>query len=144
MHKASLVTIVVLLTAAFAVAQMPSAPSQAPGARPSQTSPTNPNQNIPPDQAAPPGGNSQASPAGAENSVEGCLGGSVGSFTITDKTGTAYQLQLPPTADASKISQHVGEEIRVSGAMAGKNAIQVTKMSKIGEKCGAAGSTPSK
>ena len=33
-------------------------------------------------------------PAG-ETSIEGCLGGSAGNFTLTDKSGMSYQLQLP-------------------------------------------------
>jgi len=58
-----------------------------------------------------------ASAAGAGNSVEGCLGGSAGKFTIIDKAGTTYDLQLPASADSSKLNSHIGEEVRVSGTM---------------------------
>jgi hypothetical protein len=54
---------------------------------------------------------------GAGNSVEGCLGGSAGKFTIIDKAGTTYDLQLPASADSSKLNSHIGQEVRVSGNM---------------------------
>jgi hypothetical protein len=53
----------------------------------------------------------------AGNSVEGCLGGSAGKFSIIDKAGTTYDLQLPATADSSKLNSHIGQEVRVSGSM---------------------------
>jgi hypothetical protein len=55
--------------------------------------------------------------ASAGNSVEGCLGGSAGKFTIIDKAGTTYDLQLPASADSSKLNSHIGQEVRVSGTM---------------------------
>lgn len=50
----------------------------------------------------------------AENGgmVQGCLGGSDGSYTLTqDSTGTVYKLN----ADDSKLKEHVGHEVAVSG-----------------------------
>jgi hypothetical protein len=47
--------------------------------------------------------------------VQGCLGGSGNAFTVTDKSGTSYQLQLPAGADASNLKPHIGEEVRVEG-----------------------------
>lgn len=58
------------------------------------------------------------SPAG-QNSVQGCLGGSGNNFTVTDKTGTSYQLQLPAGANASALKPHIGEEVRVEGTTSG-------------------------
>ena len=49
--------------------------------------------------------------AGGQMSVEGCLSGSNGNFTITDKNGTSYQL----TGDSAKLSEHVGHEVKVTG-----------------------------
>lgn len=43
--------------------------------------------------------------------VEGCLSGSNGNFTLTDKTGMSYQL----TGDTAKLSEHVGHEVKVTG-----------------------------
>ena len=49
--------------------------------------------------------------AGGQMTVEGCLSGSSGSFTLTDKNGTAYQL----TGDTAKLTEHVGHEVKVTG-----------------------------
>jgi hypothetical protein len=150
MRKTFLVTMILLVVTAWAVAQQGSNRPVAPGAdnRPS----------------APSTDNSQASqPSAAGISVEGCLGGSAENFTVTDRTGTTYQLQLPQNADTSKLSQHIGEEVRVTGTITGgndsgaaspgdragssagagsaagssmQNSINVTKMDKIGDTCG--------
>lgn len=47
--------------------------------------------------------------------TEGCLGGSDPHYTITDTTGTTYQLNIPPKADTSKLASHVGESVQVAG-----------------------------
>jgi hypothetical protein len=47
--------------------------------------------------------------------TEGCLGGSNPNFTITDKAGTTYKLNIPPSADTSKLGAHVGEPVAVAG-----------------------------
>jgi len=52
--------------------------------------------------------------AGGETSVKGCLSGASGSYTLTDDNGTAYQL----TGDTSKLAEHVGHEIKVTGTSA--------------------------
>jgi hypothetical protein len=56
------------------------------------------------------GQNAQTS-TGGEKTVTGCLSGSNGSYTLTDKHGTSYQL----TGDTAKLSEHVGHEVRISG-----------------------------
>ena len=53
----------------------------------------------------------QNSAAAGEKTVTGCLNGSDGNFTLTDKHGTSYQL----TGDTAKLSQHVGHEVKVTG-----------------------------
>lgn len=52
---------------------------------------------------------------GSTSVTEGCLGGSSPNYTITDKAGTTYKLNLPPTADPTKLSSHVGESVQVAG-----------------------------
>jgi hypothetical protein len=46
---------------------------------------------------------------------EGCLGGSAPNYTLTDKSGTAYKLNMPANADISKLASHVGESVQVKG-----------------------------
>jgi hypothetical protein len=69
----------------------------------------------------PPGASSSSSgqlPGGAgSNIIEGCLGGSAPNFTVTDKAGTTYNLDLPQSADSSSLSQHVGESVKVMGGV---------------------------
>jgi len=62
--------------------------------------------------------------------VEGCLSGSNGNYTITDKNGTSYQL----TGDNAKLSEHVGHEVKVTGttASAGTGASGSTESSAGG------------
>ncbi|HXJ89068.1 MAG TPA: DUF5818 domain-containing protein [Candidatus Binatia bacterium] len=55
---------------------------------------------------------------GGHMTVEGCLSGSNGNFTLTDKNGTSYQL----TGDPAKLSEHVGHEVKVTGSSASAEA----------------------
>jgi|SRR4051812_43939369 len=63
-----------------------------------------------PNSAAGSGQMSQSS-ANGETTVQGCLSGSSGSYTLSDKNGTTYQL----TGDTAKLSDHVGHEVKVTG-----------------------------
>ena len=54
---------------------------------------------------------SDAGQASGSQSVEGCLSGSDGKYTLTDKQGTTYQL----SGDTSKLAEHVGHEVRITG-----------------------------
>lgn len=64
----------------------------------------------------------QANPSkagsGSETTVQGCLQGSSGSFTLTDKAGTAYQL----SGDTSKLTEHVGHEVQIKGTTSASNS----------------------
>lgn len=53
-----------------------------------------------------------------ETTVEGCLQGSGGSYTLMSDTGAAYQLQ----GDTSKLSKHVGHEVEIKGTTSGSNS----------------------
>lgn len=106
------VTLFMLASIAWAAAQQPgsardpgsgqaTAPSsQAPGATQSQPSGD-------PNQASGPAANAPV--------TEGCLGGRDPNYTITDKAGTTYKLNIPANADTSKLSSHIGEPVQVLG-----------------------------
>jgi len=87
---------------------------------PSQTSPS-------PSRTTPAG-------TGAETTVQGCLSGSSGSYTLTDKNGNSFQL----TGDTAKLSEHVGHEIKVTGTPSSASASPSdgTDSSKAGEASG--------
>lgn len=65
---------------------------------------------------SPPSSGQGAQSSASQDSVQGCLGGSGNAYTVTDKSGTSYQLQLPPGADPSSLKPHIGEEVRVEGS----------------------------
>jgi Protein of unknown function (DUF5818) len=56
-------------------------------------------------------GQEKSANTGNQMTVQGCLSGSEGNYTLTDKSGNTYQL----TGDTAKLSEHVGHEIKVSG-----------------------------
>jgi hypothetical protein len=92
MKKMLATTLFMLATLAWAVAQQPSNPPDRSGGQPGSQDQT---VNAP--------------------VTEGCLGGSNPNFTITDKAGTTYKLNIPPSADTSKLGAHVGEPVAVAG-----------------------------
>jgi hypothetical protein len=121
MRKTSLITAVLLLSAVWAVAQTsPSSPqSTTPGA--SSQQPTSPSSTSPSQQPATPDTSSTTQTTTTQttqtstdsaNSIEGCLSGSAGNWTLTDQSGKTWQL----SGDTSKLSDHVGHQVRVSGA----------------------------
>ena len=50
--------------------------------------------------------------------VQGCLQGSGGSYTLTADSGTIYQL----TGNTSELSAHVGHEVEITGKSSGSIA----------------------
>lgn len=118
MRKSFLLTAVLLLSCAWAVAQTsPSSPSQS--TQPSTQSPstTSPSSTSPsaqqPDTSSSgsAGATSGATSSDKGNAIEGCLAGSAGSYTLTDASGTSYQL----AGDTSKLADHVGHQVKVWG-----------------------------
>ena len=63
-------------------------------------------------QDAPPAGNpSDHTTSAHASTVQGCLQGSNGSFTVTDKSGSAYEIQ----GDTSTLAKHLGHEVQITG-----------------------------
>lgn len=58
-----------------------------------------------------PSASSQDKSDTSKTTIEGCLAGSVGTYSLTDKSGTTYQL----TGDTSKLLAHVGHTVQVTG-----------------------------
>ncbi|MGA8540861.1 MAG: hypothetical protein WB566_15265 [Terriglobales bacterium] len=51
--------------------------------------------------------------AGGEQSVQGCLSGSDGNYTLMAKNGTHYKL----TGDTAKLAEHIGHEMKITGTV---------------------------
>ncbi len=92
--------------------------------------------------------------AGGHMTVEGCLSGSNGNYTLTDKNGNSYQL----TGDTAKLSEHVGHEVKVmgsssaagasssgstTGASGSQQSLQVTSVKHVSKSCQAGAGTMS-
>jgi hypothetical protein len=75
-------------------------------------------QTAPPASSSSQSGMSSSSGSSGQTSVEGCLQGSNGSFTLTDKAGTTYQL----SGDTSKLAEHVGHEVQITGTTSAATA----------------------
>jgi hypothetical protein len=77
------------------------------------------------------GGSSPSTNSGSSTTVEGCLSSNNGNYTLTDSHGNNFQL----TGDTSKLSEHVGHTVKITGAMSSASA------PSTGETGGAMGST---
>jgi cytoskeletal protein RodZ len=145
MKNMLVVTLFMLATLAWAAAQQSgSAPDRSSGqaSSPSSRAPSaGQSQPSTPGSADQAGSQDQASSAPV---TEGCLGGSDPNYTITDKAGTIYKLNMPPNADASKLAPHVGESVQVVGDVkdtnkAGSASIDVQGVGRGAGKCPASG-----
>jgi hypothetical protein len=121
MKKTSLITAILLLSAAWTVAQTsPSSPqSTTPGA--SSQQPTAPSSTSPSQQPATPDSSATTTTTTTQttqtstdsaSTIEGCLSGSAGSWSLTDQSGKTWQL----AGDTSKLSDHVGHQVRIVGS----------------------------
>ena len=95
MRKLFLLVSVLLLGACWAVAQDSSSQTN-PGSSRSESASS---------------GQTGSTNANGQVTVEGCLSGSSGNYTLSDKNGNTYQL----TGDTAKLSEHVGHEVKVTG-----------------------------
>jgi len=89
--------------------------------------------------------------SGNEKSVEGCLSESNGSYMLTAKNGTMYQL----SGDAATLKEHIGHEVKITGTMASNSSgmsngsamgnsehtIDVTSVKHISKTCQSGGGT---
>ena len=101
MRRLVLLLSVLLLGACWAVAQ-------------DTTSQTNSNSS----ETSASSGQTSSATASGTTTVQGCLSGSSGNFTLTDKNGNTYQL----TGDTAKLSEHVGHEVKVTGTTSSASA----------------------
>ena len=101
MAKVWMLAVILVCSAAWLVAQDQSSPSSS-----SPTSSSSGAQSTSSGQGSP-------STSSGETSVEGCLQGSSGSYTLTDNSGMTYQLG----GDTSKLAEHVGHEVKITGTM---------------------------
>jgi len=70
-------------------------------------------------QNSPPSAQKGSTTAGAHShTVEGCLSSSNGKYTLTDMHGKTYEL----TGDTSKLAEHVGHEVKITGTESSSNA----------------------
>lgn len=145
MRKGYLITSILLLSSVWLMAQstpsstqQPSTPSTTDQSSPSATSPsqsTTTTQTTTTDTT-------QTSSSGS--SIEGCLSGSAGSYTLTDTTGKTWQL----AGDTSKLTEHVGHDIRLTGsegnggASGSSSSASGSSASSTGAGAGASGSQP--
>ena len=127
MRKTSLITAILLLTAVWAVAQ--TSPNSSPqSTTPNASSQTSPSSTSPSQQPATPDTSSTTTQttttqttqtsSDSSNSIEGCLNGSAGNWTLTDQSGKTWQL----AGDTSKLSDHVGHQVRIMGTDSSSSA----------------------
>jgi hypothetical protein len=114
MRKLYLITSILLLSSVWLVAQTsPSSPgsaTQQPSTDQSSPSATSPSQASPTQSTAP----DTTQTSTSNSSIEGCLSGSSGNYTLTDTAGKAWQL----SGDTSKLTEHVGHQVRITGSEA--------------------------
>lgn len=134
MRKTITVSLFVLLTLTWALAQTPGSQGQT-GSQPPDAAESSPST---PGQAPSAGAQTPAQPTGAPV-IEGCLSGADPTYTITDKAGTKYKLNFPPNANISVLSQHVGESVQVIGDV-NKDTITVMKIGRGTGACSGGGS----
>jgi len=142
MKKVLAVSLFVIATFTWTFAQNPSSPT------PSAQQPPAASSQAPSGSA---GQDSSGAQTQSQNQVanapitEGCLGGTDGNYTLTDKAGTSYKLNFPASANVSVLSSHVGESVAVMGDIkdagkAGQTSINVSKIGRGTSTCPASSS----
>ncbi len=156
MKKTLLLTLILLVSAAWAVAQTsqstsPSSPSSTQSYLSGSSSGQMGSQSSQPSSQS----SSGMSNTAKETHIQGCLSDSAGNYTLTDSSGTTWKLE----GDSSDLSKHVGQEVRISGssssagmgssatgssassgAGAAEQTLNVTKVKKVANTCSTSGS----
>lgn len=94
-------------------------------------------------QNYPSSGQKDSSQMSGKTTVEGCLSGSDGKYMLTDKQGNSIQL----TGDTSKLAEHVGHEVKVTGTTgagegsqtSASQSMEVSSLKHISKTCKSAG-----
>src|SRR5215472_9413368 len=145
MRKVYLITSILLLSSVWLVAQ--TSPSSSGSATqqpstdqssPSTTSPsqTSPSQTYP--STTTQTTTTQTTETSTGTSIEGCLSGSSGNYTLTDTAGKTWQL----AGDTSKLTEHVGHQVRLTGSEAsGAGAAGAASGASAGAGASGAGSS---
>jgi hypothetical protein len=81
---------------------------------------------------------SQTSSA-SEMTVEGCLAGAAGNFTLTDNAGKSYQLQ----GNTSKLANQIGHQVRIKGTQSVAASATTPSGDTASASTGTSGSTAS-
>ena len=124
MTKTILLTFTLLTCSAWMVAQSTPSSSQSPDTSSSTAGQSSTGSAASQSNGSQAGSETSQS-SGSETTIRGCLNSSGGSYTLTDASGTTYQLQ----GDSSKLSAHVNNEVEIKGTASGASG------------AGAAGST---
>ena len=80
-------------------------------------------------------GSSGSASSSDKTSVEGCLQGSSGSYTLTSDSGTTYTLG----GDTSKLAEHVGHEVQIKGSTSSGASSSGSSSSSMGAGSSASG-----
>lgn len=70
----------------------------------------------------------------SKTTLQGCLSGSDGNYTLTDQSGAMYQL----TGDTAKLDKHIGHTIQVTGTPTTSSASSTTSGNPSGAMSGSA------
>ena len=139
MRKTYLIAAILLLSSVWAMAQTTpsSQPANQGASSPSSTSPSQ--QPTAPDNSSTTTQTttSQTTQTSSDSStaIEGCLSGAAGNWTLTDQSGKAWQL----AGDTSKLSDHVGHQVRIMGSDAGGSAAGANPSSGAGGSAASSG-----
>ncbi len=119
MRKVYLIASILLLSSVWLVAQTSPSSSGSSSQQPSATDQSSPSSTSPsqssPSTTTTQTTTTQTTETSNGNSIEGCLSGSSGNYTLTDSTGKSWQL----AGDTSKLTEHVGHQVRITGSEAG-------------------------